>query len=194
MTAIPRLTFDDLSPELAEALKPRFVRLGYLGEFFCLMGHQPGALRAFVDFTESAKGALEKRIVEVVALTVAAGKNNAYERNQHERLCVRLGFGREWVTEVEALRPSDSTLLSDNEKQVQRFVLCAVDGSANESQAAFDQLVNLLGHESAIAILMVVGRYAAHAVMVTALGIAPPVPSIYQDGFGLTNPSPSTAS
>src|SRR5258708_29920081 len=49
---IPRLTFEELEPGLAEALRPRYQRLGYLGEFFRCMGHQPAALRAFVEFTD----------------------------------------------------------------------------------------------------------------------------------------------
>lgn len=190
MNTIPRLSFEQLEPGLADALKPRVSRLGYLGEFFRCMGHQPEPLRAFVEFTESAKAPLDKRIIEVVALTISTRKNNAYERNQHERLCVRLGFGREWVSQVESLSPSDAHLLSANEKDVQRFVLAAIDEHREESQVLFSALVETLGYSQAIAILMVVGRYVAHAVMVTALGIAPPVPSIYEDGFDVI-PAPA---
>ncbi len=39
-------------------------------------------------------------------LTTATLMENAYERNQHERLCVRLGLGREWIREVERLAPT----------------------------------------------------------------------------------------
>src|SRR5882724_94638 len=185
MPSIPRLEFDELAAPLAQALQPRVARLGYLGEFFRLMGHQPVPLRAFVEFTESAKAPLDKRIVEVIALTVATRKGNAYERNQHERLSVRLGFGRDWVTDVEALRPNQSQLMSASEKLVQQFVLSAVDGTSEEAQSALATVVDEFGHKHAVAILMVVGRYVAHAVMVSALGIEPPVPSIYADGFGL---------
>jgi hypothetical protein len=191
MTSIPRLEFDELDSSLAQALQPRVSRLGYLGEFFRLMGHQPAPLRAFVEFTESAKAPLDKRIVEVIALTVATSENNAYERNQHERLSIRLGFEREWIAEVESLRPDEAERMHDRERLVQRFVLSAVCGTARETQAAFEAVVETLGHKVAIAILMVVGRYVAHAVMVRALGIAPPVPSIYEDGFGLDTPPPA---
>ncbi len=190
MNSIPRITFEELEPALAQALKPRVVRLGYLGEFFRCMGHQPAPLRAFVDFTESAKAALDKRTIEIIALTISTRKNNNYERHQHERLSVRVGFGREWVSQVEALRPDDAHLLSDSEKALQRFVLAAIDERREESQALFSALVETRGHTTAIAILMVIGRYVAHAVMVTALGIAPPVPSIYEDGFDVTQPAP----
>jgi hypothetical protein len=192
VNTIPRLSFEQLETSLADALKPRVARLGYLGEFFRCMGHQPKPLRAFVEFTESAKAPLDKRIIEVVALTISIRKNNAYERNQHERLCVRLGFGREWVSQVESLSPNDAHLLSDNEKDVQRFALAAIDERREESQVRFSALVETLGYSQAIAILMVVGRYAAHSVMVTALGIAPPVPSIYEDGFDVIESSSHT--
>lgn len=176
---------------MAEVLKPRVVRLGYLGEFFRCMAHQPKPLRAFVEFTEFAKAPLDKHIVEIIALTISTRKANSYERNQHERLCVRLGFGREWISQVEALSPESAQLLDNREKQVQRFVLSAIDEHREESQIIFSALVESLGYAQAIAILMVVGRYVAHTVMVTALGIGPPVPSIYEDGFDVTQ-SPAT--
>ena len=191
MTSIPRLAFDELESSLAHALQPRVSRLGYLGEFFRLMGHQPIPLRAFVEFTESAKAPLDKRIVEVIALTVATSENNAYERNQHERLSIRLGFEREWIAEVETLRPDHAERMHARERLIQTFVLSAVCGTAQETQVAFEAVVETVGYRDAIAILMVVGRYVAHAVMVRALGIAPPVPSIYEDGFGLDTPPPA---
>jgi alkylhydroperoxidase family enzyme len=191
MNDIPRLTLEELEPELAAALKPRVARLGYLGEFFTCLGHQPTPLLAFVDFTESAQAALDKRSVEIIALTVSTRKNNDYERNQHERLSMRLGLGREWISQVEALRPDNAHLLSDSEKELQRFVLAATEERRAESQALFGTLVAARGNAAAVAILMVIGRYTAHALMVMALGIAPPVPSIYEDGFGVKQPPTS---
>lgn len=35
----------------------------------------------------------------------------------------------------------------------------------------------------AVAVLMVMGRSTAHAIIVNRLGIGPPVPSIFEDGF-----------
>ncbi len=52
---IPRLSLDELAPELAEKLRPRVSRLCYLGEFFACAGHQPAALAGFVDFSEALK-------------------------------------------------------------------------------------------------------------------------------------------
>lgn len=55
-TKIPRLEFADLESRLAETLTPRYERLGYLGEFFKCMGHQPAALRGFIDFFRGRQG------------------------------------------------------------------------------------------------------------------------------------------
>ena len=92
---IPRLEFEDFPPEVSERLAPRVERLGYLGEFFKCAVHQPEGLAAFIDFTESGKGTLPHNMVEIIALTVSSWTGNVYERNQHERLSVRLGLGRE---------------------------------------------------------------------------------------------------
>src|SRR5262249_13437703 len=82
-------------------LAARIKRLGYLGEFFKCAAHQPDALVSFMAFTEDLKRALPDRITEVVALTVSTVLENAYERHQHERLCLKLGFGADWIQAVE---------------------------------------------------------------------------------------------
>src|SRR5919204_5927359 len=94
---IPRLPAAEMAPELAEMLRPRIERLGYLGEFFQCAAHQPRALISFQQFTEDLKRALPDNLTEVVALSVAAIMENAYERIQHERLSLKLGFGEPWV-------------------------------------------------------------------------------------------------
>ncbi len=184
-TEIPRLAYEDLPPGLAEALRPRVERLGYLGEFFRVAAHQPRALEAFVDFTEAAKEGLPKRLVETVALTCAVRLGNAYERNQHERLSVRLGFGRDWVAAVERLAPDTAPLLEPEERAVQRYLLAALDshGHGEAAQDGFADLVMCLGHAHAVAVLLVAGRYLVHALVVNTLALAPPVPSIFEDGF-----------
>src|SRR6478736_6268068 len=111
MPAITPLEFDELSPELREALRGRYQRLGYLGDFFRVMGHQPGALGAFEQFTTECKQALPMLVAEAVALTAATRLGNDYERHQHERLAVRSGANRAWVAAVEALAPDDAATL-----------------------------------------------------------------------------------
>src|SRR5947209_10053174 len=87
------LPISELDPQLAEMLRPKVERLNYLGEFFQCTGHQPRALMSFYSLTEDLKDALPDNITELVALTVAAKMRNAYERVQHERLALKLGFG-----------------------------------------------------------------------------------------------------
>ena len=180
---IPRLEYEQLEPELAATLAPRVRRLGYLGEFFRVAGHQPAALRGFVEFTESAKSALDKRLVELLALTVASHFGNQYERNQHERLAVRLGYGRDWVQAVERLSPDDAPGLTDIERLLQRFALLSARAHGRAGQDDFDEVVKALGPQAAVAVLLVITRYVAHAYMVNTLELDPPVPSIWEDGF-----------
>ena len=51
---------------------------------------------------------------------------NDYERHQHERLSLRLGFGRDWVTAVEALNPESGQALEATERILQRYLLDAL--------------------------------------------------------------------
>ena len=181
---IPRLKFEDLREDIAASLAPKYERLGYLGEFFAATAHLPDALKAFIDFTDAAKGGLDMRLVEIIALTVATMKSVAYEKNQHERLSVKLGYGRDWVEAVERLAPKDQDGLTGVEKTVQHFVIEAVNRDGQDTAALLEGVVEELGVEQAIAVLMVMGRYTTHAIMVNSLNIKPPVPSIFEDNFG----------
>ena len=189
---IPKLDFDELPDSIADALRPKYERLGYLGEFFARTAHQEQALRAFIEFTDAAKGGLEARVVELIALTVSVMKGVAYERNQHERLSVNLGFGRDWVEQVEQLTPTTAKL-SDLERAVQRFVIDAVNNDGRGVTPQLDAVVDALGYADAVAVMMVMARYTTHALLVNCLRIEPPVPSIFADGYaGKINSRTST--
>lgn len=183
MSDLKRFAFDDLPPTLSGALEARVNRLGYFGEFFQCAAHQPEALKAFVDFTELAKAGVPKKIVEVVALTCAGWMGNAYETNQHERLSIRSGFGHDWVRAVERLQPEERAEMSPDEQLVQRLVLTTLDSRGHASADLFEAVRAALGDACAVAILMIVGRYVVHGLFVNTLGLAPPVPSIWEDGF-----------
>lgn len=180
---IPRFSFEDLPPEIADDLRAKVARLGYLGEFFAATAHQPQALRAFMNFTELAKGELDMRINELIALTVATMKQVAYEKNQHERLAVKLGFGRDWVAAVEALAPLAQPLLREDERIVQTYVMAAVARDGIGTVELLNGVVERLGVARAVAVLFVMARYTTHAIMVNSLDIKAPVPSIFDDGF-----------
>lgn len=182
-TQIPRLGFDQLPAPIADALRAKYQRLGYLGEFFAATAHQPEALKAFIDFTDLAKGELDLRLVELIALTVAAMKDVAYEKHQHERLAVKLGYGRDWVADVESLAPAEAPGLSEVERCVQRFVIAAVGHDGLGTGPLLADVVSALGVAGAVAVLFVMGRYTTHAIIVNSLGIKAPVPSIFEDDF-----------
>lgn len=183
MSVLPRLQLSEFPPSLVELLQPRLRRLGYLGEFFKCAAHQPQALEGFIQLTESSKKGLPSKLVELVALTVAGWMGNAYERNQHERLSRRMGFEREWIQAVNALQPESAEQLTAQERRVQIFVLEALANGGRGSRQRLEALVDELGPRAAMALLMVIGRYVMHALIVNTLELAPPVPSIFEDGF-----------
>jgi len=180
---LPRIELEGFPAKVSERLDARIKRLGYLGEFFKCAVHQPDALAAFIDFTESGKGSLPPNMVEIIALTVAGWTANAYEKNQHERLSVRLGLGHDWVAAVNGLAPDTQTAMSNDERKLQELVLCVLESKGKAAPELFDEHVDRLGAEQAMAILMVIGRYVVHGLIVNTLALEPPVPSIFDDGF-----------
>src|SRR5437870_9633349 len=174
---IPRLSFSELNPQLAEMLRPKVKRLNYLGEFFHCTGHQPRALMSFYSLTEDLKDALPDNITELVALTVAAKMRNSYERVQHERLALKLGFSEDWVREVLALEEKDRGRISPEELMVQRFCLAVLRRDGHETGAEFESVIKAIGHKDAVAVLMLIGRYVMHALIANSLALEPPVTS-----------------
>lgn len=181
--AVPRLSFEELDPALAELLRPRVDRLGYLGEFFQATAHQPDALAAFYRFTDAVKGALGERMTEVIALTMATLTGNQYELHQHERLSVRLGYGRDWVATVERLAPDAVGDLTADDRDAQRLAMALFDDVGRSANPVLAEFADRHGPASAVAAMFVVGRYLVHGTIANALQLAPPVPSIFEDGF-----------
>lgn len=120
-------------------------------------------------------------MTEVVALTVAGWMGNAYERSQHERLCRKLEFPDEWIGAVNALRPDAQAGLDANERCVQHLALAVLKRHGHGVQTELDAAVGAVGAAQALAILMLVGRYVTHALIVNALALAPPVASIFEE-------------
>ena len=179
---IPRLEMAELDPRIADMLGPRVERLKYLGEFFKCTAHVPDVLYHFHQMTEALKQALPDRLTEIVALTTACTMDNAYELHQHERLSVRLGFGEDWVRAVERCAPdADAAPMADVERCVQRYVVAALAAKGHGADGEFDAVAGALGPSPAMAIVMLVGRYVAHALIVNTLALAPPVPSVFAE-------------
>jgi len=174
---IPRLTREKLHPDLQIFLKPRIERLGYLGEFFQCAGHQPAALLSFLEYTEHLKHALPNNLTEIVSLTVAQLMSNSYERVQHERLSLKLGFGEAWLREVLSLKGNGNGHMSEQEVMVQRLAMAAINRKGHDITAELEPVIHALGPATSMAILMLVGRYLSHAIIANALNLAPPVSS-----------------
>lgn len=181
---IPRLDLDQMEPELAAYLEPRVARLGYLGEWFRRAGNSPAVLLPFMRFTDALKDALPMNVSETVVLTVATLLDNRYERHQHERLCMRSGLSREWVAEVERLEPDAGVAMLPAERAAQHYTLAALDGRGDVTRRRFAELAAHFSPSEGMSIVLLVGRYWGHALGVRTLGLDPPVPSIFDDGFG----------
>jgi hypothetical protein len=63
------------------------------------------------------------------------------------------------------------------------LVLTVLESRGKLAGEMFEQCVSELGQKSAIAVLMVIGRYVVHGLFVNTLALAAPVPSIFDDGF-----------
>lgn len=176
---IKRLSFEQLDPRVQEVLEARVRRLGYLGEFFQCSASQPTLLVPFMEMTEALKKVLPDRLTEIGALTVAGLMGNAYERHQHERLSLKLGFGERWIAEVERLAPDAAEGLTAGERAVQRLIIAAVERRGHDVAAELEAAIAAIGADQAIAVLFLIGRYITHAIIVNALALAPPVPSIF---------------
>jgi alkylhydroperoxidase family enzyme len=174
---LPRLALESLPAELRALLSPRVERLGYLGEFFQTAAHQPEALAHFVRFTESLKAALPPRISELVALTVAAFAENRYERVQHERLALSLGFSADWIRDVLRLAPQQAPALDAEERAAQAFVLDVAARCGRGVSDTAERYLALAGPERFVAVLLATGRFLAHAAFCNAVGARPPVAS-----------------
>lgn len=171
--AVSPIEPQQLTAALAERLQPRIDRLGYLGAFFAYSAHQPDALAGFIDFTESLKHALPPDVAEVVALTVAARLRNEYELSQHERLSVRLGYPGEWVR---AARDGHDQLLDIPQRSVRNLACAVLEDSGLGARPAFERAVDVLGSTAAIGILLLIGRYVAHAHIANTLELTDPTP------------------
>src|SRR5260370_38503452 len=89
--------------------------------------------------------------------------SNAYERVQHERLSLKLGFGKGWVREVLSIRPEAAVNMSPAEIDVQQLTLAVLERRGHHTQRELKEGTRAIGHQRAIAWLMFVGGYSTHA-------------------------------
>jgi len=169
---------EQLDARLREVLVARVARLGYLGEFFKCAGLQPDCLLAFMQLTDALKKALPDRLGELVTLAVTSATGNEYERNQHERLCERLGYERSWIGAASG-RGSGPNPLSPAEQAVQRLTLSALRNNGRELSRELTNVVEAIGPAQTVAVLLLIGRNWAHGLVANALGFQPPVASMF---------------
>lgn len=190
MGEIRRLRYDELDPSIREALRAKVERLGYLGEFFAVAGHQPAAITAFQAFTEALKQALPPELSEAVALCVASMLDNEYEQAQHERLSSKLGFSDAWIEAAIGRRDADP--LSEPAKAARQLATAIVNGYGRGAAADLARAVDVLGEEHAVGVLLTVGRYVAHAVISNTLELRAPVAGVV--GAGSTSEASESTS
>lgn len=178
---IPRIPYDDLPPNLKEQLAPRFKRLGYLGEWFQATAVAPDVQYHFTEMTTALKEALPDDLTELVALAVATKMDNAYELNQHERLCLKTGLDQDWVKAVEALDPASGALTKAQQLTL-AYTVATVDRNGHGTGQEFSAMTAEIGPPQAVAVMMLIGRYIAHAMVVNTLSLEPPVTSIFDQG------------
>jgi len=176
MVPVRRFGYEELDPVLQNVLRSKVERLGYLGEFFAVGGHQPEATAAFQEFTEALKAALPPDLSEVVALSVASALGNDYERSQHEQLARTLGFSDTWIAAAEG--KADPAPLGEGAQLARDLALAVLGTMGRGAGDAMERLIAVVGEAPAVGVLLTVGRYVAHAVVANTLGLQPPVPFV----------------
>lgn len=178
---IPRIPFEGLDAGLRDILKPTVDRLGYLGEFFQVAAHVPGAIPAFMQFTGAVKAPLTDAQNEVLALTVCGMLEADYERIQHERLSKRLGFSMPWIAAACGRPESHVSALGEDERALQALAQAAVSSHGLRSASELQGVAKLMGPEKAVAALLQIQRFMGIALMCNALSLELPVRSVFDE-------------
>lgn len=92
-----------------------------------------------------------------------------------------LGLDAAWVRAVERLNP-DNGPLTAGQRAAQRWVIAGLKDNGHGSRAALTRLVEAIGAAPAVAVVLLAGRYIAHATLVNSFGVRPPVASIFGPG------------
>lgn len=177
---VPRIEFEDLAPELKDMFRARVERLGYLGEFFKCMSHQPQPMAGFATITDGLKAALPDNFTEIVSLSLSSRLGNLYEQFQNEQLSRKLGFSDQWIRQCMTPVSGADSVFDAEEGAVQDFAIAVGARMGKDVTDEFEALVSAIGPERAIAILWLIGRTVTHALISNSLKLDPPVKSIFQ--------------
>jgi hypothetical protein len=99
--------------------------------------------------------------------------DNEYERVQHERLVLKVGFAQSWL-EVVCIGAAGHRTLSADEQLIQQLAISATSRGGRSCGPELDAVIHAIGPRQALAVLMLVGRYVCHALIANALALAPP--------------------
>ena len=175
---ISPLAFEDLSLASQDLLRPRYERLGYLGEIFGVLGNDDAVLRAFVGFADASASPVDQDVREVVALAIAAATDAEPELFQHERRALRLGFTSDEIAAIETLDPDHSDLRAGT-RDVRAASAAAARGDWAGARAALAKLSTAAGPSVAAGVLLQIGYYLMATSMGHILALTPPVTSIF---------------
>jgi hypothetical protein len=178
---VPRIEFEDIEPGLKELFRPRVERLGYLGEFFRVMSACPETMKGFFTITESLKKELPDNLSQLISVALSSRLGNTYEQYQNERLSLKLGLSQEWVRSALGSVDDPASVLTPEEKAVQRYAIAAGQGIGRGVEDEFKALVAAVGPRKAIAVMWLVARTISHAMISNTLHLASPVTSIFDN-------------
>lgn len=176
---LPRLSLEQVEPALRTELEPTVARLGYFGEFFQVFGAVPGAMSAFMTYTKAVKAPLSDAENELLALTVCSALDDNYERIQHERLSVRLGFSTQWIAAAEGRAGTDVSQLSPAEMALRQLALAVIARHGKDCGTQVISASAQLGPQKVAAALMQITRFMTIATLCNALSLSLPVPSVF---------------
>lgn len=185
---IHRLGLDELAPELRELLQPTVDRLGYLGEFFQVAGHVPGAVQHFMAYTQAVKAPLSNEENELLALATCATLGADYERIQHERLALKLGMTPAWIAAACDRVDADPAVLNPAQHALRRLAVGVSSRAGHRCAQEIRAVVDALGQEKAAAAVLQTTRFVLIAHVCNALQLSLPVPSIFTQA-GASSPS-----
>ena len=77
---------------------------------------------------------------------------------------------------VLSLGESANGAMREPELAVQRLVTAVIQRLGDTIPGPNQRVIMLIGHQKAMAILMLIGRYITHAIIVNCLQLEPPVP------------------
>jgi hypothetical protein len=177
---VPRIEYEDIEPGLKELYRPRVERLGYLGEFFKVMSACPETMKGFFTITESLKKELPDNLGQLVSVSLSSRLGNKYEQHQNERLSLKLGLSEAWVRSALNAVDDPNSVLSPEEKAVQRYAIAAGQGIGRGVEDEFKALVAAVGPRKAIAVMWLVARTISHALISNTLHLTSPVTSIFE--------------